>query len=127
MLCILGCCSLTAFAQKRVSGKVVDAGGESVIGANVMEKGTGNGSITDVDGNFILNVQSSNAVLQISFIGYVTQEIAVGNQSVINVTLLEDLQALEEVVVVGYGTQKKVNLSGAVSTVSAKALANTGP
>jgi TonB-linked SusC/RagA family outer membrane protein len=108
----------------RVSGKVIDAEGVSVIGANVREKGTGNGTVTDVDGNFSLNVQGGNAVLQISYIGYVTQEVAVGNQTVINVLLREDSQALDEVVVVGYGTQKKVNLSGAVSTVSSKALAN---
>ncbi|MDR2119892.1 MAG: TonB-dependent receptor [Tannerella sp.] len=123
LLCILGC-SLAAAAQKRVSGKVIDAGGESVIGANVMEKGTGNGTITDVDGNFNLTVQGDASVLQISFIGYVTQDIAVGNQTVLNVTLQEDAQALEEVVVVGYGTQKKVNLSGAVATISAKAIEN---
>jgi TonB-linked SusC/RagA family outer membrane protein len=103
---------------------VVDVAGESVIGANVMEKGTTNGAVTDVDGSFSLNVQGSNAVLQISYIGFVTQEIAAGNQTVLRVTLLEDAQALEEVVVVGYGTQKKVNLSGAVSTVSAKTLEN---
>jgi TonB-linked SusC/RagA family outer membrane protein len=124
MLCILCCCS-AAFAQKKVSGKVVDADGETVIGANVMEKGIpSNGTVTDVDGNFSLNVQGSNAVLQISYIGYVTQEIATGSQTEINVTLLEDTQTLDEVVVVGYGTQKKVNLSGAVSTISAKTLEN---
>jgi TonB-linked SusC/RagA family outer membrane protein len=113
-----------AFAQTRVSGTVVDADGEAVIGANIKEKGTSNGVVTDVDGNFSLNVQGGNAVLQISYIGYVMQEVAVGNRSVLNIMLLEDTQTLDEVVVVGYGTQKKANLSGAVSTVSAKALEN---
>jgi TonB-linked SusC/RagA family outer membrane protein len=122
MLCIFGCCSLTAFAQKRVSGNVIDASGEPVAGANVMEKGASNGAVTDVDGNFSLMVQGDNAVLQISYIGYVKQEVTVGARTVLNVTLTEDAQALEEVVVVGYGTQKKGNLSGAVNTISAKAL-----
>jgi TonB-linked SusC/RagA family outer membrane protein len=103
---------------------VVDAGGEAVIGANVKEKGTTNGVITDADGNFSLTVAGANAVLQVSYIGYVTQEIKVGAQTYLNVALAEDLQALDEVVVVGYGVQKKVNLSGAVATVSAKALAD---
>jgi TonB-linked SusC/RagA family outer membrane protein len=107
-----------------VSGKVVDAGGISVIGASVSEKGTTNGVVTDSEGNFSISVQGSAAVLQISYVGYVTQEVTVGNQTVINVTLLDDTQALDEVVVVGYGTQKKVNLSGAVSTISSKGLEN---
>ncbi|MDR1594050.1 MAG: TonB-dependent receptor, partial [Prevotellaceae bacterium] len=93
-------------------------------GASVSEKGTTNGVITDSDGNFSISVQGGDAVLQISYVGYVTQDVAVGNRTVINVTLLDDTQALDEVVVVGYGTQKKVNLSGAVATVSAKALEN---
>ncbi|MDR1583840.1 MAG: carboxypeptidase-like regulatory domain-containing protein, partial [Prevotellaceae bacterium] len=123
MLCILCCCSV-AFAQTRVSGKVVDADGIPVIGASVSEKGTTNGVVTDSDGSFSISVQGSAAVLQISYVGYVTQEITVGNRTVINVALLGDTQALDEVVVVGYGTQKKVNLSGAVSTISSKGLEN---
>jgi TonB-linked SusC/RagA family outer membrane protein len=122
VLCILAC-SLTAFAQKRVSGRVVDAVGEVVAGANVVEKGTSNGVITDMDGRFTLSVRE-NAVLRISYVGYVTQEVAVANRTTLDITLQEDAQALDEVVVVGYGTQKKVNLSGAVSTISAKAMAN---
>jgi TonB-linked SusC/RagA family outer membrane protein len=113
MLCILGCCSLAAQAQKRVTGTVTDANSEPVIGANVVEKGTTNGNITDVDGKFSLNV-SDNAVLQISYIGYVSQEIAVKNQPSLKVTLIEDTQALDEVVVVGYGTAKKKDLTGSV-------------
>jgi TonB-linked SusC/RagA family outer membrane protein len=87
-----------------------------VIGANVVEKGTANGIVTDVDGNFSLSV-SGGAVLQVSYIGYVTQEVTVGNQSTLQIALREDLQALEEVVVVGYGTQKKRDLTGAVASV----------
>jgi TonB-linked SusC/RagA family outer membrane protein len=116
MLCLLSC-AVSVFAQKRVNGTVVDANGEAIIGANVVEKGTTNGIITDADGQFSLDV-SANAILKISFIGYVTQEVTVGNQSTLQITLREDLQALEEVVVVGYGTQKKVNLTGSVASIS---------
>jgi TonB-linked SusC/RagA family outer membrane protein len=123
MLCILCCCSV-AFAQKKVSGKVVDAGGISIAGVSVSEKGTTNGVVTDSEGNFVLTIRSNAAVLQFSCVGYATQDITVGSQTVINVTLLDDTQDLDEVVVVGYGTQKKVNLSGAVSTISAKTLEN---
>ncbi|MDR1675276.1 MAG: TonB-dependent receptor plug domain-containing protein, partial [Tannerella sp.] len=111
---------------KRITGTVVDQTGEPVIGANVLEKGVAtNGTVTDVDGNFSLDV-AENAVLQVSFIGYITQEISVlsareGGESLL-ITLLEDALALEEVIVVGYGTQKKVNLTGAVSSVSSEVL-----
>lgn len=104
-----------------IKGTVIDVQGEPVIGANVIEKGTTNGVITDVDGHFSVQV-TENAVLQISYIGYNQQEIPVRNQNYITITLLEDLQALDEVVVVGYGTQKKVNLTGAVSSINNKAL-----
>jgi TonB-linked SusC/RagA family outer membrane protein len=115
--------TLTALGQKRVTGTVTDAKGETVIGANVVEKGTTNGNITDADGKFTLTVKE-NATLVISFVGYVTQEIAVGNRTTLDVTLQEDTQALEEVVVVGYGTQKKVNLTGAVAQVKGEVLEN---
>ena len=107
--------------KKVISGIVQDNLGETIIGANVMEKGTTNGIITDMDGKFTLQV-AENAILQISYIGYVAQELAVKNQSNITITLLEDFQKLDEVVVVGYGTQKKVNLTGAVSSISSKDL-----
>ena len=118
LLCILGMCSLSAFAQKRITGTVTDAaGGEPLIGANIVEKGvSANGTVTDADGNFSLSV-SPGATLVVSFIGYVTQEIAVGNQTQLQITLQEDLQALEEVVVVGYGVQKKRDLTGAVASI----------
>jgi TonB-linked SusC/RagA family outer membrane protein len=121
MLCILSGCSLAAHAQKQVSGTVVDANSEPIIGVNVVEKGTTNGNITDLDGKFSLSV-SDNAVLQISFIGYVTQEIVVGNRTTLNITLVEDTQTLEEVVVVGYGTQSKRNVTGAVSSIQSNAI-----
>jgi len=115
----------SAFAQdvKTLSGTITDASGEPVIGANVTEKGTSNGTITDLNGYFTLKA-SSRSTLTISFIGYSEVNIPVGNQSVINIQLKEDTQHLEEVVVVGFGTQKKVNLTGSVSSVTAADLAS---
>lgn len=97
---------------KKVSGVIIDATGLPVIGANVLEKGTTNGVITDLDGNFTLNVKPG-ATLVITYIGYQPQEIKVGNQTMFNITLKEDSEMLDEVVVVGYGTMKKSDLSGA--------------
>lgn len=109
--------------QKRISGIIKDATGEPIIGANVVEKGTTNGTVTDMDGKFSLDVQN-NGVLQVSYIGYLTKEIPVSGKSSFNVILSDDSQNLNEVVVVGYGTQKKVNLTGAVSTVKSEMLEN---
>lgn len=108
-------------AKRQIKGKVVDAAGETVIGANVLEKGTTNGVITDIDGNFVLNV-SSGATLEISYIGYVTQTIKVTNQTSLHIVLKEDSETLDEVVVVGYGTMKKSDLSGASVSVGEDAL-----
>lgn len=107
--------------RKRVSGVIVDNQGIPVIGANVVEKGTANGTITDIDGKFTLEV-SGNATLQVSYIGYNTQELSVSGKTDFSVKLGEDTQALDEVVVVGYGTQKKVNLTGAVQSISSQDL-----
>lgn len=120
MLCIMF--TATAFAQqKTIKGTVVDATGEPLIGVNVSVKGTTIGIITDIDGNYTLEVPSKSTIV-FSYIGYQTQEVAVGNQSTINVTLKEDTQKLEEVVVVGYGTQKKVTVTGSVASVSGEEL-----
>ena len=110
-----------AFAQKEVKGVVKDPTGETVIGASILEKGTTNGTITDFDGNFVLTV-SDNAVLQISYIGFQTQEINVKGKTSFVVTLKEDSEVLDEVVVVGYGAQKKESVVGAISQVSSKEL-----
>lgn len=104
-----------------LKGTVKDATGETVPGANVSIKGTTTGTVTDMDGNFSLKVPAG-AVIKISFIGYKDAEVKVGNQEVLNVVLQDDSQALDEVVVVGFGSQKRVNLTGAVSTVKAEAL-----
>jgi TonB-linked SusC/RagA family outer membrane protein len=108
---------------KRITGTVTDGKGEPVIGANVMEKGTTNGIITDIDGNFSLNV-AANAVLQVSYIGYITQEIAVRNRTDLKITLNEDSKALDEVVVVAYGTQKARSVTGAMSKLNTDELSN---
>ena len=107
--------------KRSVTGTVSDMRGEPVIGANVMVKGTRLGTVTDMDGHFALEVPEG-ATLQVSYIGYVDQSVEVSQQSVLEITLEEDTQALDEVVVVGYGAQKKVNLTGAVSTVKMEAL-----
>lgn len=103
--------------EKKVTGVVKDQNGEPVIGASVSVKGVTMGTITDIDGNFMLEVPE-NGIILVSYIGYVPQEVKVGNKTLLNISLKEDLQALDEVVVVGYGTQKKVNLTGAVTAVS---------
>lgn len=105
-----------------VTGKVRDENGQTLPGVNVIEKGTTNGTTTDASGSFSLSVQGENSVLVFSFIGYVTQESVVGNRTDFEVSLAQDVTSLEEVVVVGYGEQKKVNLTGSVATVSAQEL-----
>ncbi|MDR1203269.1 MAG: TonB-dependent receptor [Tannerellaceae bacterium] len=106
---------------RQVSGTVTDTNGEPIIGANVVEKGTNNGIITDVNGRFNLRI-SPNATLNISYIGYITREIAIGNQTNIMIELVEDTKVLDEVVVIGYGTVAKKDVTTAVSTVSTKDL-----
>ncbi|WP_455585387.1 SusC/RagA family TonB-linked outer membrane protein [Bacteroides sp.] len=123
LLMLFAALSLSVSAQTiTLTGNVKDASGEPVIGASVVEKGnTSNGTITDLDGNFNLKVPSK-ATIAISYIGMKTQEIAVKGQSKINVTLQDDAQALDEVVVIGYGTVAKKDLTGSVASVSAKQL-----
>lgn len=108
-------------SEKKITGTVVDANNEAVIGANVIVKGTTNGIITDVDGNFELTV-SENSVLQISFIGYITQEVKITKNTTYTIRLVQDSKALDEVVVIGYGVEKKVNLTGSISNVNANDL-----
>lgn len=115
--------ALISQQNRQITGIVKDATGEPVIGANVVEKGTTNGTITDVEGRFSLSV-APNATLIISYIGYVSSEISVKGQTSVAVTLKEDSETLDEVVVVAYGTQKRSNLTGSVDVVSSKELAN---
>ena len=106
----------TSQEKKVVSGKVVDANGEPIIGATILEKGTTNGTVTDFDGNFSLKV-AEGGQLEFSYVGFQSQELKAIYGRNLMVTLKEDAEILDEVVVVGYGTQKKVNLTGAVSSV----------
>ena len=118
LLCFL-CIGLQAFAQISISGKVVDAGGLELPGVNVMVKGTTIGTLTDGDGRFTIPdvPGGSNAVLVFSYVGFQTQEIKVGNAKNLTVKLQEDNMALDEVVVVGYGTSRKKDLAGSIYSV----------
>lgn len=112
--------SLTAFAQQKVTGKVVDAAGDPIIGASIVVKSNNTmGTISDFDGNFTLEVPS-NSVLLVSYIGYVTQEVAVTGRKPLVITLAEDNKTLDEVVVIGYGTQRKGDVTSSVASVKAE-------
>lgn len=113
--------SLPQQQSKRITGIVTDEKGEPIIGANVVEKGTTNGTVTDFEGKFSL-ITSENSEIQISYIGYILQEVTAKNGSSLSIALKEDSKSLDEVVVVGYGTQKKVNLTGSVTVVSIEEL-----
>ena len=121
MVCLIGMLlPMCMFAQQiTVQGVVKDQTGETVIGASVMEKGTTNGTITGIDGDFSLNM-SPNGTLVVSFVGYKTQEVQVKGQKQLQVVLSEDDEMLDEVVVIGYGTMKKSDLTGAVSSIGNK-------
>lgn len=123
LLLFLFLLSTAAFAQPvRVSGTVVDNGNSPLLGVTIVEKGTTNGVVTDLNGNYSISVKNESSVLRFSSIGLISQEIIVGSKSTINVTLVEDLELLDEVVVTGYGVQKKSDLTGAVSSVSGEQL-----
>ena len=108
--------------QVSISGKVTDPSGLPLLGANLIEKGTQNGTQTDLSGNFSINVLSKKSILVVSYLGYVTVEVEVNDQTNINIVLKEDATSLDEIVVVGYGTQKKSVITGAVGTLKAKDL-----
>ncbi|HPR62015.1 MAG TPA: carboxypeptidase-like regulatory domain-containing protein, partial [Prolixibacteraceae bacterium] len=110
----------TQLMAQVISGKVTDKSGDTLPGANVVVKGTTNGTVTDFDGNYRLEVKTSDAVLVISFLGYQTLEIPTQGRLVIDVVLESDVASLDEVVVIGYGTQRRRDLTGSVSSVSAE-------
>lgn len=117
LLCLTTTAAALAQQTVKVTGKVIDNTNEGVPGVNVQVKGGSLGTITDIDGNYKIDVPNSKSVLVFSFIGYETQEIAVGNKTVINVTLKDDTQLLDEVVVVGYGSARKGDLTGALTSI----------
>ena len=120
---ILTFLSFGAMAQNRkVTGKVAERGGQGIPGASVIIKGSTTGTTTNVEGEFSVNVKDDNEILMISSVGFVSQEVKVGSQSSINLTLQDDVANLSEVIVTGYGTQSKRDITGAVATISAKDL-----
>jgi TonB-linked SusC/RagA family outer membrane protein len=123
-LVALFCCAFSLSAQINITGTVVDASGETVPGVNITVKGSLTGAVTDMDGKYSINAPNADAVLVFSFVGYTPQEIVVGTQTAINVTLAESATELDEVVVVGYGTQKRENLTGSVGTADSEVLEN---
>ena len=110
--------------QLQITGVVKDTNGEPMIGVTVMVKGTGTGTITDIDGQYSVSVPGNKSVLTFSFVGYTTKEVTVGNQKSINVTLSEDSKMIDEVAVIGFQSQKKGNLTASVASVGAEALEN---
>ena len=108
----------------KVSGKLTDLNGEAIIGAAILVAGTTNGAITEVDGTYILNNVPSSATLRITYVGYITQEIPVDGRTKIDLVLEEEALALDEVVVIGYGTQKKSDVTGSISVVKSEDLRN---
>jgi hypothetical protein len=127
LLMLFGC--LTTWAQQgiKVKGVVEDSKGETVIGASVVLKGNNSvGTISDIDGNFVLTVPSVRSILVVSFIGMKTQEIKVTPKGILRVILVDDTQQLEEVVVVGYGQQKKASVVGAITQTTGKVLERAG-
>ena len=111
--------------QRKISGKVIDSSGGALPGVTVVVKGTTNGTITSANGNYLLSNIPDNATLQFSFVGMKSQDIAVGNKTAINVTLAEETVGIEEVVAIGYGTQKKESLTGAISNIVSKEIQTT--
>ncbi|SFU27542.1 TonB-linked outer membrane protein, SusC/RagA family [Pustulibacterium marinum] len=122
-LCLLATSQVFSQTQRTITGTVVEEGTNMPLpGVNVLEKGTKNGTATDFDGNFSITVSSDSAILEISYIGFKTQEVSTQGTSTLTVNLLPDFQSLDEVVVVGYGTQKKSDLTGAIGSVDTEAL-----
>lgn len=123
LLSFVAFCCTTALAQIQIKGTIVsDKDSESMIGVAILEQGTNNGRISDLDGNFSIEVKNNNASLVVSYVGYKTQTIKVNGRSVINIRMEEDTKLIDEVVVIGYGVQKKSDLTGSVASVKAEEL-----
>ncbi|MFC0656495.1 SusC/RagA family TonB-linked outer membrane protein [Mongoliitalea lutea] len=122
LMCVMVQSSLSYGQTRTVSGTVSEDNGDPIIGATVQIKGTTIGTVTDIDGRYTLSIESSNPVLVFRSVGFKNQEVALGNQSVVNVTLDRDVSSLNEVVVVGYGTQRRSDLTGSVSSVKSEEL-----
>ena len=112
-----------AQVQSNVKGLVTDSSGEPLIGVSILVKSTNNGTVSDLDGKFTVTAKTGD-ILHISYVGYISQEIKAEENKQLRIIMEEDTKKLEEVVIVGYGTQKKVNLTGSVSSISAEDLAS---
>ena len=122
MLVIFSMFYLLSFAQSAISGTVEDGNGEPIVGASVLIKGTSAGTVTDINGAFTIQKVSPNDVIVVSSIGFTSKDVKVGRQSTLNIVLKEDMANLEEVVVIGYGTMKRKDLTGSVASVTGEAL-----
>ena len=128
LLVFVAMCWTTAMAQLTVKGTVVsDSESEPLVGVAILEKGTSNGTITDIDGNYSIQLKSNNATLVVSYMGYTTQNISVNGRSNIDIRLVDDSKLLDDVVVVGYGTMKKSDISGSVATINKEQMARKVP
>ena len=128
LLVFVAMCWTTAIAQLTVKGTVVsDSESEPLVGVAILEKGTSNGTITDIDGNYSIQLKSNNATLVVSYVGYTTQNISVNGRSNIDIRLVDDSKLLDDVVVVGYGTMKKSDISGSVATINKEQMARKVP
>jgi len=120
-------CAFTVFAQNRISGRIIDDTGSPLPGASVVLKGTVIGTVTDVNGNYSITVPDRNAVLEFSFVGFESQEVMVGDQTTVNVTLSEDSQQIEEVVVIGYGAVRRSDVTGSIVSVNTEEMMKRNP
>lgn len=126
MICLLASASHVMGQGRTVSGRIMDENSQTLPGVNVLVKGTSEGTTSDADGKYTLTVNDGSAILIFSFIGYTTREISVDGKTAIDVTMQPDITSLEEVVVVGYGEQKKVTVTGAIATVDSKVFQDRG-
>lgn len=117
ILLVCACIYVDAQSRAPIVGRVSDVKGEWMIGVSILEKGTSNGVITDINGQYSISTSSAQPTLVISYIGYKTQEVRIGKKNVVDIVLEEDVSALDEVVVVGYGAQRKVSVVGSQSSL----------
>ncbi|MBD8487440.1 TonB-dependent receptor [Echinicola sp. CAU 1574] len=125
LVALMAIVSTTTAQQTNVTGQVLDRQGEPIPGVNILEQGTNNGTVTDLDGNFEISVSSSNAVLNFSFIGFESQSVELNGRSRLDITLQEELTGLDEVVVIGYGAQKEKEMTSAITTLKTEDLVKT--
>lgn len=122
LICIGNLMCLNAQSQRQITGRVMDESGELLIGVNVLEVGTTNGAVTDINGTYTIVVTTHNPVLRFTYVGFIEREVRVGSEGILDVSMSEDIGALDEVVVIGYGSQTKATLTGSISQVSTQTI-----